>query len=556
MALNPATTAKNLLATPGLTAGRFVAWTFGLLLLAPVVFTLLALVTSQGGESWSHVREYTLGPAVRSSLILVIFTGLFSTLFGLPAAWCVTHYNFPGRKLLSVLLVLPLAIPPYIAAYVTTEAREAAIPLLISIREDHGVDAYLRAEVFHRYAWLVIMMASVLFPYIFLSCRAVFASQARHLAEAGRLLGASPWRTFRTIHLPLIRPALIAGLFLVSMEVLSDYGAAKHLGMPTLTVTIFRTWFGLDELETARYLSSWVLAAIFLVLLLERWQRGRARFAARRNPLPRTSLKVRGTVLAWLVCGLPVALGLLFPIFTLLDWHFTSTQTIPFAELLPSLRQTLLIGLLVTAACLLLALLVLATARFAKSKQDRFLTTTLFTAGYASPSTIMAVGVLGLAALAREAFPAQSWLGPLLLSGSLLWLAFALTARYLTVAGQVLSAGFAAIPPSYDHAARTLGRKLANIFRTIHLPLLRAPLLGAAVLVFVDVTKELPLTLLLRPFDFETLGTTAYSSVNQGRILECAAPSLLLIALSCTGLLLVELTGWTRNHSSKNKRTD
>lgn len=538
---------KELITTPGLSAGRFLTWLLALTLLSPVLFVLWGLITNQRGESWSHVQNHLLGPAVSNSLILVLGVGLLALLFGVPAAWCISHYRFPGRRIFSILLILPLAVPPYIAAYISTDAREAITPLLISIRENYGVDAYLRAEVIHRFAWLILMMASVLFPYLYLASRAVFAGSARGLSEASRVLGASPWRTFRTIELPMVRPALIAGLFLVSMEVLSDYGAAKHLGINTLTVIIFRTWFGLDELQTARYLSGWVLLGIFLLLALERWQRGRARFSNQRTH--RHSLQpcsAGKALLCQLACGLPVLLGFLFPILVLIRWHFTSNESTPLAEYQQQIFQTLQIAGLVTVSCLLIALLLLAVTRFSQRKKDTLILNSVFTAGYASPGTVMAVGVLGVAAILRSIFPSEHFLGPLLFSGSLLWLAFALTARYLTVAGQILSAAYQTIPTSYDHAARTLGRKFGAIFRTVHLPLLRTPLLGALVLVFVDVTKELPLTLLLRPFDFETLGTTAYGLVNQGQIFACATPSLLLIGLSATGLFLVELFGWSK----------
>jgi len=250
------------------------------------------------------------------------FIGL-STLFGLPAAWVVSRYQFFGRRVLAVLLVLPLAVPPYIAAYVTTDAREAMIPMLIYIREEYGIDMYLKAELYHRYFWLILMMSAVLAPYIFLATRAVLSSNSRQFGEASRVLGAGVWRSFFTVHLPMIRPALIAGLFLVMMEVLSDYGASKYFGITTLTVSVFRVWFGFDELNTARYFSGGVLLVVFVLVAIERWQRGRARFAdrrAHRSQLIRANKKM--TLFAWFCCGLPVFVGLIYPVGTLLQWHF------------------------------------------------------------------------------------------------------------------------------------------------------------------------------------------------------------------------------------------
>lgn len=543
----------GLMTTPGFTAGRFLAWVVGLVLLSPVLFILSSLFSGNTGESWLHVRDYLVGDALKNTLILVVGAGALSLLLGVPAAWAMSRYQFPGRRVFSILLVLPLAVPPYIAAYLTTDVREALIPWLVEIRTTRGVDSYLRTELVLRYFWLILILASTLFPYLFLASRAVFSNSSRSLGEASRLLGAGPWRSFWRLHLPVIRPALVAGLFLVSMEVISDYGAAKHFGINTLTVTIFRTWFGLNELATARYLAGWVLIVILGWVIFERWQRGRARFAVRMHgPPPRQSAKARATLLCWLACGIPVFLGFLYPLAVLLKWHFAQSQENVWASHSRELLQTLTLGLGGTVSCLLLSLGLLALARFSQKKSDRAFTGLVATAGYASPGTVMAVGVLGIAAWTRGVIPAEHWLAPFFLSSSFFWIFFALSARYLTVSSQMIASGYAAIPVAYDQAARLLGRNLPAIFRNIHLPLLRAPLIGGAVLVFVDISKELPLTLLLRPFDFETLGTTAYGAANQGQIFACATPSLILILLSASCLFLVEIFGWQKGKTNRD----
>lgn len=536
---------EELMQAPGLTAGRFFAWVLGLILLSPVLFVLAGLVSGQSGESWEHIQEFLLPEALENTLIVVLGTGCLTLLLGVPPAWLISRYQFWGRNVLSVLLVLPLAIPPYIAAYLSTELREALIPWLVEIRKTKGVETYLQLEEALRYFWLILVLAITLSPYLFLAGRAVFSNHPRSLGEASRLLGASPWRAFFTIHLPLIRPALVAGLFLVSMEVISDYGASKHFGLNTLTVILFRTWFGLDELATARYLAGWILLGVFALLALERLQRGRARFVSLRNsPSSFQSCSKGQTVLCWLACGLPVFLGFIYPVSTLIQWHLanTSSQIWDYSK---EFLQSLSLGLGATAICLIASLIFLGVARLSKKRSDRLLSNVVGTAGYATPGTVMAVGILGIASWTRETnTSSENWLQSLLVSGSFLWIFFALVARYLTVSSQVLSSGYHVIPHRFDEAARLSGRSVASIFRSIHLPLLRAPLLSAGVLVFVDISKELPLTLLLRPFDFETLGTTAYSYANQGQIFACATPALLLIILSAGSLLLVELFGW------------
>ena len=526
---------------------RVIPWTVGIILLSPIVLILWGVLTGDRGESWSHISEYLLTPALINSGILVVSVSILSLLFGIPAAWCVSNYSFPGRRLLSVLLVLPLAIPPYIAAYVTTEAREGLIPLLISIRKNQGIEEYLLAETVLRFAFLSLILAAVFYPYVYLACRAVFSGQSRNLGEASRLLGAGFWSSFFKIQLPLVRPALIAGLFLVTMEVLSDYGAAKHFGISTLTVTIFRVWFSLDELNTARYLSGLILLGVFSFLILERWQRGRARFQdSRDSRLHRAPASFKTSFMSWVFCLLPISLGFIYPVATLIKWAIASYHSLPLSTYLPEIKNTLLLAPLVTLFCLLSAAIMIGYARFSRHRSDQALSSIVCTAGYASPGTVMAVGVLGIATIARDWFPPSHWLGNIILSSSLLWLVFALTARYLTVSGQLITAGYKAIPNIYDHSSRTLGRNAFMTFILIHIPLLRGPIIASAVLVFVDVCKELPLTLLLRPFDFETLGTSVYSLSEQGQIFSTATPSLILISLSAGGLFFIERFGLTK----------
>ncbi|MCH2064436.1 MAG: iron ABC transporter permease [Roseibacillus sp.] len=529
----------------GVLIWRILAWSCAIVLLAPVVFVLWGVVSGADGGSWDHVQSNLLGPAVRDTAILVAGVCLFAFLLGVPAAWCVSSYQFPGRSLLSVLLVLPLAVPPYVAAYASTEAREAFIPTLVKIRQDWGVEAFLKIELIHRFGWLVLIFAAVLYPYVFLACRSSFSGASRRLAEASRSLGAGGWKTFWSVNLPLARPALVAGLFLVAMEVLNDYGAVHHLGIDTMTVKIFRTWFDLGELETARRLAGWMLLGVFALVLVEQCQRGRRRFSSGLESVaPRRRCGTAGTISCWLVCLLPVFLGLLLPVYVLLDWLGASAKEEPLTEVLNAARNSLLLGAGVTMTCLAIGLIIAGIARFTKTRSDRLLGQVSGIAGYASPGAVMAVGILGLAAILRNLFHQDTWLGSQLLSDSLLWLGFALTARYIAISIQMTRQSHSSIPGSYDQAASTLGRGPLASFLTIHLPLLRPALAGAAVLIFVDVCKELPLCLLLRPFDFETLGTWTFSLIKEDQIFACATPSLILILTCATGLTLVEAFGW------------
>ena len=527
---------------------RILAWLCALTLFAPVVFVLWEAVSpSQSGNegSWDHVRTNLLGPAVRDTVILVTGVCALSILLGVPAAWCVSTLQFPGRSLLSVLLVLPLAVPPYVAAFASTEAREAFIPALVQIRLEMGVDAYLKVEMIHRFAWLILIFAAVLYPYVFLACRSAFSGSSRRLAEASRALGSGRWATFRKINLPLARPALVAGLFLVAMEVINDYGAVHHLGINSMTVTIFRTWFSLGELDTARRLAGWMLLGIFTLVLLEQWQRGRRGFSSdRESRLPRPRCGVVGSISCWLVCLIPVTLGLLLPLYVLVQWWRASTGEDSAPEIFAAARNSLSLGVAVTLTCLILGLVIAGVTRFTKRRSDQLMAQGSGIAGYASPGAVMAAGVFAMAATLREWFPPETWLGSQLLSDSLLWLGFGLTARYIAISIQMTRQSQSIIPIANDHAAGTLGRGPFQSFLSIHLPLMRPALAGAAILIFVDVCKELPLCLMLRTFDFETLGTWTWGLADQGQIWATAAPSLVLIVTCLVGLTLVETFGW------------
>lgn len=526
---------------------RVLAWLVALLLLTPVVFVLWGVLTQADGGSWDHVRSTLLGTALRDSAIVVGGVCLLTLILGVSTAWCVSHYQFPGRRIFSILLVLPLAVPPYVAAYATTEAREAFTPTLVSVRLEQGVDAYLKLEQIHRFGWLIAIFAAVLYPYVFLACRATFSGATRKLSEASRTLGAGRWKTFWRIHMPMARPALVAGLFLVAMEVLNDYGAVHNLGVNTLTVVIFRSWFGLDELETARRLAGWVLIGIFALVLIERSQRGRRdRSSERQVGPPRQRCGMIGTLCCLLVCLVPVLLGLFYPLRVLLYWWSSTTRNESPDSIINAAKHSLFLGLGVTAACLLAGLVVAGIARLSKRRMDGTLAQVTGIAGYASPGAVMAVGVLGIAAFLRATFPPESWIATNLLADSMLFLVFALTARYLAISTQMIRQNHRSFPQTYDDASNMLGcGRVATFFR-IHFPLLRPALAGAAVLIFVDVCKELPLCLLLRPFDFETLGTLTFGLVDQGQIMACAAPSLALIGLCAAGLATVELAGWRR----------
>ena len=376
------------------------------------------------------------------------------------------------------------------------------------------------------------------------------------MGEAGRMLGRSPWRVFYSVQLPLARPAIAAGVFLVAMEVINDYGAVKHFGFNTLTVTLFTTWFGMDQIETAKKLASWILISIFFLVALEHWHRGRALrnlYPEQVKPfsLPPSTI---GQIACYLSCFVPIALGLILPLLGLLDWLLKSASLydqIDWKEIIAASRHTFVLALSATVICIIASLMIMGATRFSKNLIFRFISKFSTVAGYACPGTVIALGVMGFAVALKTQVPSESWIGQILIPSGFIWLLFAIVARYFSIASQMVQQGLTRQHTSLDQASFILGKTPAETFFRINLPLLRPSILGGATLVFVDVCKELPLCLLLRPFDFETLSTLTYSKVDQDTIYACAIPSLFLISVSMLGLIIVELNGW-RKLSKKN----
>ncbi len=459
-------------------------------------------------------------------------------LLAVPAAWCVSAFEFPGRRFFDWALVLPLAIPTYVAAFVYYQANESAIPLLIEIRKACGIDAFLAAESLIRYTILSLALAAVLYPYLYLSARASFSQQRSQLIEAAQSLGRNPWSVFLTIALPLARPALAAGTSLVVMEVINDYGAVHFFGVPTLTEGIFRTWFGLGDRDSALRIASFVMLAVFAILLLEQFQRGRARFADpsnRSRPMQPRILRGRQAAAAVLACALPLVLGFLFPLVQLSIWALQAWQDVLQSDFLSHLLNSALLAAATAAVLTAIALLFAYTRKLHPVKWLRSLMR-MTALGYAAPGAVVAVGILVTLGAADRFLSNHT---SIVLSGSLIAISFAYLVRFLTVSLQPVRAGMNQICGSLDEASRMLGHGKFYTLRRINLPLLHGTLWAAFTLVFVDILKELPLTIILRPADFETMATTAFSLAKEGRIHECAVPSLVLLLAGGIGLAII-----------------
>lgn len=526
-------------------------WSLGILLLTVVLATPLLTVVGflfqPAGEVWQHLQNTVLGEYVINSLILVVGVGVGALLLGVTTAWLTSHCEFTGRKFFSWALFLPMALPGYIIAYTYTGMFDVAGPAQTALRQAFGwhYGEYWFPEI-RSMGGAVGMLSLVLFPYVYLLTRAAFLGQSVCVLEVSRTLGCGPWRSFFTVALPLARSSIVAGVSLAMMEALADYGTVQYFGLSTFTTGIFRTWFGLDDTAAAAQLSALMLGVVFILILLERRSRRQARFhhtTTRYKRLPRYRLRGIPSLLAFIGCLAPLLLGFLLPASQLVKWAVqTSSKTLDthFGWLL------LNSFLLATSAAVSALVLALFLAYGKRLRHSGWVSGAVrFAAmGYAVPGAVIAIGVmLPFAWLdnrtdtwMRDAFDYSTGL---LLSGTLFALLFAYMVRFLAVSLQTVETGLGKIRPSMDEAARSLGYRPMRVLQHVHIPVMHGSVLTALLLVFVDVLKELPATLILRPFNFNTLAVRAFELASDERLADSSMAALAIVAAGIAPVILL-----------------
>lgn len=521
------------------------------LILAPLVAVLVG--ATGVGPKWDHISSTVLWSYVANTLILLVSVPVLSLLMAIPTAWLVTAFDFPGRRFFEWALVMPLAIPTYVAAFVYYQVPERAIPLLVAIRGAFGPTVFMAAEAVLRYGLLSLILAAVLYPYLYLSARASFSQQRRGVIEAAQSLGKRPSAVFFSVVLPLARPALIAGLGLIVMEVINDYGAVNLFGVPTLTEGIFRTWFGLGDRSSAVRIAALTMMAVILLLWLEQSLRGRARFAepsVSQSPVDRRKLRPGNQALAVTACMIPLTIGLLFPVYQLGVWAALTLEDVLQPGFWNLLERSFLLALATATTLTMIAVVFSYASRVHNVRWLRGISS-LSTVGYAAPGAVVAVGVMvAFGAVDRFAGPLTEQLtsGTIFVGGTIFAIGFAYVVRFLAVAFHPMRAGMARICGSMDEASRTMGHRPGSTLVRVNLPLMRGTIFAVTMLVFVEILKELPLTLILRPANFDTLATTAFGLAKEGRILESSIPSLIIIMLAASGLVV--LNRFMRRRSS------
>ena len=518
----------------------------------PVVAVIAHGLAPGHGGVWSHLAATVLPGFVANTLTLVALVGSGVAFGGTVTAWLITHRRFPGDRFFEWALLLPLAMPAYVMAYAYTDWLQYAGPVQSALRDSFGWSHgdYWFPDI-RSLPGAAAMFIAVLYPYVYLLARTAFFERPHSLTEAARTLGLDARRTFWRVDLPLARPAIAGGIALALMETLADYGTVAYFAVDTFTTGIYRAWFSLGDRVAAAQLSAALLTFVIGAILLERWSRGAARVAGgtrNRSPTPPARAPLGGlrAGAATVICVLPIVFGFALPL-ALLGRQALSESELPAAARFADLAwNSLRVSGLAAVLAVVFAVLVAYAVRLSPGALTRG-TSRMLALGYAVPGSVLAVGVL-LPVGAVDAWLAATLQGTLgvhsglLLTGTIAALIYAYLVRYFAVAWNGIEPGFARITPSMDSAARGLGASPGGTLLRIHVPLLARSAAAAALLVFVDVMKELPATLVMRPFNFDTLATQAYTLAKDERLAEAALPSLAIVAVGVLPLLLLART--------------
>jgi len=532
----------------GLTPWRIGCWMIALIVAAPLI-GVLANLAAPGSGALAHLAATTLPEILFNTSALVVIVGVATAIVGVATAWLVTMCRFPGSRLLEWALLLPLAMPAYIIGYAYTDFLAFAGPLQSGVRALFG---WRRGDYWfpdmHSIGGVGAMFTLVLYPYVYLLARAAFLEQSICVLEASRVLGSTPWRSFGRVALPLARPAIASGVALALMEALADFGTVQYFGIQTFTTAIYRTWFGMGDRVAAAQLASFLLLAVLALLALERASRGQARVGHTSRRYRRiTPLRLRGWRggAALLACAMPALLGFVLPVLIMVHLHLQAGDDMTSFAFVRLAGNSLSLAALAAALTVGAALVLGYGLRRARDRWTRA-AIRLATMGYAIPGTVIAVGVVMW--LGRFDNALDGWMRAsfglstgLLLSGSMVALLFAYLVRFLSVGVSAIDAGLGRITPSMDDAARTLGAMPRHVLTRIHAPIMRGSVLTAAILVFVDVLKELPASLLVRPFNFDTLAVRVYGLASDERLAQASTAALVIVVV---GLIPVAVLSW------------
>jgi len=532
----------------GILSGTLNKWHLASGVLALLVAVPLLVVFSgwlqPGTEIWSHLAETMLDRLILNTLRLVIGVGLGVMLLGITLAWLTTRCEFPGRRLFDWMLMLPLAIPAYVMAFVAIGLLDFSGPIQSALRAWFGAGNYWFPEI-RSAGGVIAVMVLVLYPYVYMLARSAFLTQGRSTLEAAQSLGYGPMKVFWKVALPMARPAIVAGISLALMETLADFGTVATFNYDTFTTAIYKAWFGFFSLQAASQLASLLLLFVFIGLMTERVTRRRADY----HDIMRSGNNMRIRLRGWrgwtatLLLSLLFTIAFLIPAIQLCLWAMSSLQEELDSRYLDLLFHTLVLGLLAALLTTSCAAILGFSRRYQRDRKTA-LTVSIATLGYALPGSVLAVGIMiavthtdrliqGVAGLTGADFSGQ------ILSGSILALLVAYVIRFMAVAHGPIEGGLSRISFSLPEAARTLGASPRRVLAKVYLPLLRPGLFTAVLLVLVDTMKEMPATLLMRPFGWDTLAVRIYEMTSEGEWERAALPAITLVLVGLLPVILL-----------------
>ncbi|RCW95961.1 ABC transporter permease [Marinomonas foliarum] len=524
---------------------KIVAMMIAAILALPILVVLVNVLIGDG-EVWQHLYQTVLAEYISNSILLMLGVGIGVLLIGVPFAWLTSMCNFPGRTFFSWALLLPMAMPAYIIAYTYTGVLDFAGPVQTFIREFTGwrYGEYWFFEI-RSLGGAMVMLTLVLYPYVYLMSRAAFLEQSENTLEVSRTLGYSGRAVFFKLALPLARPAIVTGLTLALMETLADYGTVQYFSVNTFTTGILRTFYGFGDIAAASQLAGVLLLFVAVLILLERRSRHRIRYHAsglKKASNRRMVLKGGRGLLATLFCSLPILVGFFIPVIVLAYWAMFKAE-MPGSNFIQLAWNSFYLAAIASLIVVSLALVLSYAIRLNNGKTVKA-SVGVAGLGYALPGTIIAIGtIVPLAWLDHRIIDlVKHYNGErvgLLFSGTLVALLFAYSVRFMAVSLGAVQNGLGKIKPSMDMAGRSLGMSPFKVLVRVHVPLLKGSVLTAMLIVFVDVLKELPATLVLRPFNFNTLAVRAFELASDERLVDAAPASLMIVLVGLVPVILL-----------------
>lgn len=523
------------------------AWTVGAVIIIILLFlpnlTIVSGLFTPSNENWEHMKEFVLWGFVKNSLILTAATAFFTIMIGLSLAWLIAQYDFPLRRFLKWALILPLSIPPFIGAYTYHGMLSHTGIIQTTLRDTFGVALNPAFFDIMNLPGAIFIYTMFLFPYVYSITQVYLSQQSASLIESTRILGKGPWKTFFQVVLPISRISIIAGASLVVLEVLNDYGVVKYYGVQTFTTAIFQTWFGLGDIESSIKLAASLMGFVILILMIEKLLRGRRQYSystTKVRPLPLIKLSGWKAAAAAGYGFIILSLAFFIPVAQLIDWTVLTFGTIPMGEFMSYVKNSVFVAGLSASLIIVFALIVGNFARMVRGRLGKLLPR-LTVLGYSIPGAVIAVAVVtAFIGLDRFLAPVYVWAGfstTLVLSVSIVLLVTAYIIRFFAIGYNSIETGYDKIGTNFRDASRTLGLGVTKTFFKVDMPMMKGAIISGFILVFIDVLKEIPLTLILRPFNFDTLSTKAFQYASDEKIMEASQASLLIVGISALAIV-------------------